>query len=1038
MELYALRKISWNNYSTFLMTKYYNLSRNPVQRIDKENREFIEKLSFKILEIYQEREDNLNVSEIMELVTLAGIKHEPQDSNEKSINQRLLGLICNDINNDVIFDSFKVKCLATIIFQNTPAPSPEDKSEVKKTSGRLDDDLKQCLDVIHKQVEHRLFTSENQNMQDAMDALNIVLQILAARSVQGLRAAKEKTALLNTFKDQIPNINKQMFQGITGSHSDPSLKMKARFAIEAIKRIGEEDNNLTNEESALVALAPAVYSIVKGVFTLDASAIESGLLTMGNTAIDYYLDLQKDWYEEVNKAIYLSNLDFEKFESRYFTIYNTKGVKTEEVAFFIARQLYNISKNCDRAYSERRKCIEWLADIYEGRNIDGFKLNYFFFTISNLKKDIKIYVHRCLSDLIRMPKEEKHAIEIPLGDIALRVMKRLMLTPIELEIKFEYSSTKSKLDNSLFLLTLKQRLILEYSFGILQNNSEDYYQKEIKEIDYIEIEGIQYIGKIKTNKRVPLWSKFSENAFDEFLNHSGYPVMLIQGDAGTGKSIFLKMIEYQQWKRYKLGLNDYIPIYIRLAEINNVAKCIAETLQSLHSSSLELIDAMKKERNLRNYLFIFDGYDELKAPKNIYECNKLQEYGASAKIIITSREEYLKAYGEYSKYFKANNNSELLEYRITPLGSDQIKNYIQRRVQRDNKKLSKLNENLRKLYNIWNLDKYLNTIKDIHGLEELLKTPYMLKIIIDILPSLGSDFKSTITKSNIYKVFTTKYFENEMSRLLQHSQDQIPKGFDLEKSFYEYSKDLAVNMYMLDKTSVATEGFSYSLKKNDLNELFTKSLNTSEIKKEAEVKKENDPFARFFSNDPVTKLARSGTQLIIFNGQARFTHKSIMEYFAARFFYDELKFCEIESIPKGPLSLKLLYGGNKLNQESDVINFLKQMIDENTSKQHILKQELAYEETNKWKNLHITTSNYVLQQKENMIEMKNIQLNLNHENDKDQDTHILKKIRELMEKRKIVQYPDLFYRNYKSNNVHLFDGLTLILTCGINSPLAIS
>ena len=311
IQLYTLRRISFKKYSTYLLVKYYNLSKKSEEQIDKINRKLIENLSLKILEIYQEREDNITSAELMELVTLAGIKQEGADSSEKTISQRLMGLICNDINNDIIFDSFKVQCLAAIIFQNSPTDS--------KTSGRLDDDLKQCLDVIHKQVEHRLFTSENQNMQDAMDALNIVLQIMAARSVKGLRNAKEKTALLNTFKDQMPSATKQVFQTVTGAASDPSLKIKARYAQEAIKKIGDEDNALSDTESAILAIAPAVYSIAKGVFTLDTDAIEEGLSTIASTAIDIYVNLERDWFEEINKVLFLSNTDFETFEKRYFS-----------------------------------------------------------------------------------------------------------------------------------------------------------------------------------------------------------------------------------------------------------------------------------------------------------------------------------------------------------------------------------------------------------------------------------------------------------------------------------------------------------------------------------------------------------------------------------------------------------------------------------------------------------------------------------------------------------------------------------------------
>jgi len=53
--------------------------------------------------------------------------------------------------------------------------------------------------------------------------------------------------------------------------------------------------------------------------------------------------------------------------------------------------------------------------------------------------------------------------------------------------------------------------------------------------------------------------------------------------------------------------------------------------------------------------------------------------------------------------------------------------------------------------------------------------------------------------------------------------------------------------------------------------------------------KEN-PFQKFFRNDQKTKLARLGAQIIQVDGKARFSHKSIMEYFAARVFYEEIKF----------------------------------------------------------------------------------------------------------------------------------------------------
>jgi len=61
-----------------------------------------------------------------------------------------------------------------------------------------------------------------------------------------------------------------------------------------------------------------------------------------------------------------------------------------------------------------------------------------------------------------------------------------------------------------------------------------------------------------------------------------------------------------------------------------------------------------------------------------------------------------------------------------------------------------------------------------------------------------------------------------------------------------------------------------------------------------------NPFAKFFVDDVKTRLARSGAQLIIVDGKARFSHKSIMEYFAARVLYECIKYYRVPTDPDRP------------------------------------------------------------------------------------------------------------------------------------------
>ena len=72
------------------------------------------------------------------------------------------------------------------------------------------------------------------------------------------------------------------------------------------------------------------------------------------------------------------------------------------------------------------------------------------------------------------------------------------------------------------------------------------------------------------------------------------------------------------------------------------------------------------------FLFLLDGYDELKAPKNMYIQNKLSDWAGTVKVIMSSRQEYLQAYGNYERYFRPKpptgtdpDVSTLMEYRIS-------------------------------------------------------------------------------------------------------------------------------------------------------------------------------------------------------------------------------------------------------------------------------------------------------------------------------------------------------------------------------------
>lgn len=87
-------------------------------------------------------------------------------------------------------------------------------------------------------------------------------------------------------------------------------------------------------------------------------------------------------------------------------------------------------------------------------------------------------------------------------------------------------------------------------------------------------------------------------------------IMLVQGDLGSGKSIYMRLVEHQMWKAYERGHSEFIPIYISLAECIDPYNCIEELLKSSLAATSTYF-SMKNEEG-GHFLFLLDGFDEVK------------------------------------------------------------------------------------------------------------------------------------------------------------------------------------------------------------------------------------------------------------------------------------------------------------------------------------------------------------------------------------------------------------------------------------------
>ena len=995
LEKQMLRRLPWQEYTTTLLVKHYNLitnngtDQNPTNLTDLKNKLKIEEITRSILLVYQDLEDNLTADQFGELVALGGIKHHVHSheaplaalnlkklgtstTNNKhqipvvgdaqdltnSLFHDLLGRLVVDIKNDELFEPSKIRAMAFLIAQartNVPlteekkeqwdalekelktAATKEEKAKIIEQMSKLrtspsancrKDDLKSCLDALKTQLDRLLFTAENTNTHEVLDSINLLLNVMGLQQVKGLTEGNQD-AFKESLKAALPSIMKRGFNFVR-RQVDPSLEYKAKYAEEALKRIDPEDTAYTSGEKLIVSAGPAIFSIVKGAFTGETDSMIDDLKEVGAALKECYDDMDKDWFDQINDMQSLSNVDFELFEEKFFGekgFFNKKTPKAE-LLFFTANQLDQIARNRHRSYKDRRRSIELLGNLHS-------QCWYW-------DKHIRFWIHRQLSAIGQKPTEDIAPYDTSLREVAQHTMHNLYITPMPIKQEFEFTDPKLTSGNSLLKTALKNHLTLDHALSELQQLSYSDYERSIKRLHLIEIEGDKYTSGNKTADK-PI--NLQKDGLTAFINEAKTPVWLIQGDAGTGKSIFLKLIEKKLWNQYKQGKAEYIPIFVRLSEVKNPGRCIEEMLQNMHYSK-RIIQKMKE--NDSKYLFIFDGYDELKAPKNLYKVNKLEEFGEDTKMIITSREEYLKAYGNYQKYFKPESNSQLFEHRITDVTEKQRNIYLKKAVKSNNEKYlhldSKADKREKEQLKPWTeMKAYTHKINKIQGLNDLIKTPYMLKIIIDILPQLDKQSEGDITKASIYKAFTTSHFEKEANRLLENSAQDIPKGYDLETSFYNYSKDLAMRMWLLDKTSIESESGNFIV-----NRSIYKNFHDQQQKEEKSKKSDAKSFNEFFATDRRTSLARAGAQIIVLDSQARFSHKSIMEYFASRFLYEDLKNFKTEEY-KETFNIKLLKGSSETDQESDVLNFLVEMIKDNDHQQTALKLDGSDE-----KGVHIT------------------------------------------------------------------------------------
>ncbi|BBE09682.1 WD40 repeat-containing protein [Mycoavidus cysteinexigens] len=449
---------------------------------------------------------------------------------------------------------------------------------------------------------------------------------------------------------------------------------------------------------------------------------------------------------------------------------------------------------------------------------------------------------------------------------------------------------------------IKPLVNLDSAIEALQKRYEKSLEEdnEVKDAlsKYVEPEGME----LHDSTRFDLKSKIQD-----FLN-SNKKVLLLLGEAGSGKSTFNRDFAVSLWAAYTQASavrDSPIPVFIQLSSSELKSKPnLVEKFFEIQGFSKEQI---KELQTKHRFVLILDGFDEIKErQRDFYKDNQLNNW-RDAKIIISSRPEYLGSNYQY-KFHSSGERSALQEYRLAPFSEKTIEQYV---------------DQYKKVHpeGPWSAEQYKEALKQ-RDLKELVGNPFLLKITLSMLPELRKKLQAEgqrFTRIGLYDEFVNNWFERSQRRLaqIQLNSEEAKEFRRLEQTrFVErgmgFSKKLALEMYRAGEvvsTYLATADDPWEEPSVESSQAWRK---------------------RFLGNDnAMTVLMRLNAPLICQGDQYRFIHKSLQDYFVARALWEEL----------GTNKIKFSSWLNTLNIVNDpaILSFLAERVQqERELKEHLL------------------------------------------------------------------------------------------------------
>ncbi|KAG0291103.1 hypothetical protein BGZ98_003142, partial [Dissophora globulifera] len=788
-----------------------------------------------------------------------------------------------------------------------------------------EDDLTQILRIIRtRQQDQRL----DVYLFHLTLAVSKVLDAMADEKVMGLDRVKEHEPLLKMLSD-------------LRRREDPFLKYQALYAFQALQWVPDDE---TKRACGLRHLAGVVEGLIKisGVVQLDFRGFLGGLQDIQKALGGTYEILKTGW-ENVPTLIKDGKGVFDSVKEGlgsslrhpwYITLRGAEAlIRNGQLSDFnklvsttpylqepvfqwgICQLLGEIAVDPMWEQGTRGQAIKFVAEMYRS------------FSESKQRQEIQRWILTILQQVSSLSDADSYYATNSLlkaDNESVKIQALAFLDSLKRDyIKpFPYPCLlRGRLPfprSSLLLNDVNDNPDLELVLDRLRRQQWNGYNRQTVYIRPLSKASLH----ASEDKLIPLHTRVYD-----FLG-SKTEVMLILGDSGAGKSTFNRRLEYDLWDKYEPG--SPIPLFVDLKTIKNPDKdMIKQQLDQLGVFSRQHIDELKQSRQ---FILICDGYDERGKWSNLHTNNCFNRPSHwKAKMIITCRTQYLNS--NYLSYLQPSmdghsvSHSLYEEAYIVPFKAEQIKDYIDQYIT-----TPELQESIDS-QPIWTTEMYMKRLQEVTGLMELVKNPFMLRMVLDTLPRVKVS-KTRISRVELYDEFVEQHFENEQKRLVEQKSrgameaDNLSAFRKIEGECFillgiDFSKRLSEAIF---KEQDGVNSVEYSASEHRM----TWKMKFFGLDTETCLLRGSCQLVRHANDQDFSQLGNK-SQIVGKRHSFGFSHRSILEYFYSRLIYDprenpsqlDLSTCLASTTIPSQISTHPL-GQRNLVSEPSIIHFLSE------------------------------------------------------------------------------------------------------------------